>query len=69
MTGAFDRYCQRSLMFRAVSCDPPRKDLAPLRYISLELICVLVADLVIFLTAEYADFSPPAAASLLIWRI
>jgi hypothetical protein len=48
---------QLSLMLRAIPCNSPRKDLAALRDISLQLIDILVADLTFF-SAENAYFLP-----------
>ena len=69
MAGSLDRHCQSSLMLCTVACDAAGKDLASFRDILAQLGCILVIDLVILLTAEYADLFSPAAASSLHRRI
>ena len=56
MACSLDRYGKRSLMLCTVACDSSRKDFSSLRYVSLELVYVLVIDLVVLFATEYADF-------------
>lgn len=68
MSCALDRYCKRSLVLRAVSCDSSGKNLTSLGDISAQLVAVLVIDYIIF-AAEYADFLSSAHASLFLREI
>ena len=60
---SLDCYCKSSLMLCTVSCDSSRKDFSSLGNILLKLCYVLVIDLVILFTTEYADFFSSAGRS------
>ena len=61
MSCSLDCYCKSSLMFCTVSCDSSRKNFSSFRNIFLLFCYILVIDLVIFFSTEYADFFSSAS--------
>ena len=69
MTCSLDGYGQGSLVLCTVAGDSSGKDFSSLRYVAFQLVYVLVIDLVVLFSAEYANFLSSASASSLHGRV
>ena len=67
VTCSLDSNGQCSLMLCASTGNTTRKDLTSLRYILLQLSCILVIDYAVLITAEYTNFFSSANRSSLCW--